>query len=66
MYHTELKMDITEQLAMLVGIEKKYSELVMAVSRKYPDETRHETALRYITDAEQDNTERGQDEPHLQ
>jgi len=34
----------------------KYHELIMAVSRKHPNETRHETALRYIQQAErQDN-----------
>lgn len=29
-----------------------YYELLYAVSRKYPGETRHETALRYIREAE--------------
>ena len=28
--------------------EKNYSELIMAVSNKWPNESRHETALRYI------------------
>jgi len=27
---------------------EKYQELIMAVERKYPDESRHEVALRYI------------------
>lgn len=31
---------------------KRYLELVMAVQRKFPDESRHETALRYIQEAE--------------
>ena len=30
----------------------KYMELLMAVERKHPNETRHETALRYIKEAE--------------
>lgn len=30
----------------------KYNELLFAVGRKYPDETRHETALKYIRRAE--------------
>ena len=30
----------------------KYNELIMAVETKYPEETRHETALRYIREAE--------------
>jgi hypothetical protein len=29
-------------------IKKNYNELIMAVSHKYPGESRHETALRYI------------------
>ena len=31
---------------------EKYNELIMAVGMKYPNETRHETALRYIRCAE--------------
>lgn len=30
----------------------KYNELIMQVGSKFPDETRHETALRYIKKAE--------------
>ena len=30
----------------------QYMELIMAVARKFPDETRQQTALRYIRDAE--------------
>ena len=33
-------------------VNKKYQELLYAVARKFPDETRHETALRYINEAE--------------
>jgi hypothetical protein len=33
--------------------EEKYNELLYAVGTKYPNETRHETALRYIKEAEQ-------------
>lgn len=32
--------------------EKNYHELIMSVARIFPDETRHETALRYIQEAE--------------
>jgi len=32
------------------SIEALYQELIMAVSQKFPNETRHETALRYIRD----------------
>ena len=32
--------------------DKKYHELLLAVGRKFTNETRHETALRYIQEAE--------------
>lgn len=32
---------------------KLYDELLLAVGKKFPDETRHQTALRYIREAEQ-------------
>jgi hypothetical protein len=42
-----------EQLSKQVeGIEKKYQELIYAVEHKFNGETRHETALRYITERE--------------
>jgi len=34
------------------NIEKLYYELLWAVTEKYPDETRHKTALRYIKERE--------------
>lgn len=36
-------------------VEEKYNELIMAVGNKYPGETRHKTALRYIKNAENSN-----------
>lgn len=33
-------------------IKHKYNELLYAVCRKFPNETRHQTALRYIREAE--------------
>lgn len=36
----------------LLELETKYNELIMAVASKYPNETRHQTALRYIKNAE--------------
>ncbi len=33
--------------------EQLYNELIMAVERKWTNETRHETALRYIKEREQ-------------
>jgi len=32
--------------------KQKYQELIMAVSKKYPNETRHQTALKYIVNSE--------------
>ena len=40
---------------------QKYHELVYAVASKYPNETRHETALRYIKNAESSKGKEGQD-----
>jgi len=34
-------------------LSKKYEELLYAVAQKFPDETRHETALRYIRQREE-------------
>jgi len=39
-------------------LKDKYYELIMAVANKYKDETRHETALRYIRTREQHSGER--------
>lgn len=38
----------------------KYNELLFAVAQKFPDETRHETALRYINEREAGQSEPGQ------
>ena len=35
------------------AILQRYNELLFAVGQKYPNETRHQTALRYIQQAEQ-------------
>ena len=37
---------------ILEDLEKRYDELIMAVARKFPNESRHQTALRYIKQAE--------------
>lgn len=39
-------------LRRLQKIEQYYNELIMEVTSKFPNETRHETALRYIRDRE--------------
>lgn len=41
-------MNIFKRWKELISIEKKYYELLFCVTNKYPNETRHETALRYI------------------
>lgn len=33
-------------------IKEKYNELIMSVAKKFPNESRHETALRYIVERE--------------
>jgi len=43
---------VQEALAKQKDITEKYNELIMAVGRKYEGETRHETALKYIKQAE--------------
>jgi len=35
------------------ALEDRYNELLYAVARKFPGESRHETALRYIRQAEE-------------
>ena len=39
------------------AIEAKYYELLWGVATKHPEETRHETALRYILEHERGNDE---------
>jgi hypothetical protein len=39
-------------------LSDKYYELLGAVGNKYPDETRHETALKYIKQAENTGAEK--------
>jgi hypothetical protein len=45
---------LREQLA---AEREKYQELLYAVERKWPNETRHQTALRYIQHAERKDSE---------
>ena len=41
--------DLIERLCSQIDdLEQKYHELIYAVENKHPNETRHETALRYI------------------
>jgi hypothetical protein len=45
----------------LSEVEARYNELIYAVERVHPEETRHETALRYIQEAEQRANGSGED-----
>lgn len=47
-------LELTEEQTL----EEKYDELILAVGNKFQDETRHETALRYIIQAENPSLER--------
>ena len=50
MYHL---LSEIEDLKLELGLSiRLHNELLMAVVRKFPGETRHETALRYIREAE--------------
>lgn len=51
----KLNADLESEIAEL---REDYMELIYAVATKYPNETRHETALRYIQEHES-----GSDEP---
>ena len=50
-----LVMQGVPQPVLRTDIEEKYNELIMAVAKKFTNETRHETALRYIKEAENFN-----------
>lgn len=63
--HCEKRRELEEIRAVLVRcedsvrlaeLEALYSELVMAVSRKFSGESRHQTALRYIIEAESNHS----------
>jgi uncharacterized coiled-coil protein SlyX len=53
----ELSKKIAELERELAEQRELYNELIMAVGNKYKDETRHQTALRYIIMAENENSE---------
>ena len=45
-------LDYLEQREINGKLKELYDELIMAVESKFPKETKHETALRYIKDRE--------------
>lgn len=44
---------VEEQLGQVRKLQQEYEELIYAVVKKFPGETRHQTALRYIKEREQ-------------
>jgi len=48
----EYHADVNKLLAAISEAEAKYQELIMAVETKCHDESRHETALKYIKSCE--------------
>ena len=50
-------LELEREVAASRERERLYAELIYAVASKFPGETRHETALRYIR-----NAERGSDQ----
>ena len=47
---------VEDLLAAWQVAKQQHTELIMGVVRKYPNETRHQTALRYIHKAEEPST----------
>lgn len=54
---TQVRDFISSLLSSQLKEVEKYHELIMAVGNKYEGETRHETALRYIKQAEEERAE---------
>jgi hypothetical protein len=52
--------ELARQREEFVKTEQKYQELILAVVNRYEGETRHETALRYIIQAEKISPEANQ------
>jgi hypothetical protein len=51
--HADTEQDLLDEVgAQIKELQAKYYELLYGVARKFPNETRHETALRYIRNAE--------------
>ena len=51
--HADTEQDFLDEVgAQIKELKGKYYELLYGVASKFPDETRHQTALRYIKNAE--------------
>ena len=51
--HVMFYGDVAKELNRKAFLEEMYSQLIMEVSKKYPNESRHQTALRYIKQMEE-------------
>ena len=51
----KLFLELSQFVSARTNTELKYQELIFHVETKHPGETRHETALRYIKQAENRN-----------
>lgn len=49
----KLEAEITALTARMGDTTRRYHDLILAVGKTYPGETRHKTALRYIRKAEE-------------
>ena len=51
----DIEHDVKDMLEQNERLQGKYDELIMFVATKHPDESRHETAMRYIMERENKN-----------
>ena len=54
--NTKVGMSYKELADAHFNLQERYYELIMAVETKHPNETRHQTALRYIREAEKQSS----------
>jgi hypothetical protein len=58
----KLFLELSQFTQARTNNDKMYYELLFAVKTKYPDESRHQTALRYIMEAGSDSNKASQSE----
>jgi|APGre2960657404_1045060.scaffolds.fasta_scaffold278135_2 hypothetical protein len=63
MFCRNIELKLHESNEYIKRLEKDYFDLIMQVERKFDGETRHETAKRYIKNAEQLTTESKESKP---
>ena len=57
----QLRTELERAESRLREAQAQYDELIYAVAQKWPGETRHQTALRYIQNAERGDAARAAD-----